>query len=125
MGMCFNSRRQSRDRLLISDLIELSHGNPIHIHPRSALLFENTGANIVSSENFADFAGNGEYCFLEFSAPALLEGKTEKLIIYRWNRRYQADTFFDIDLGHWKIESAADFCGSSHEKITREVYIRE
>ena len=124
-GMAFNQRRQSRDRLLIADLAELARGSAIHLHPRSAMLFEDSEARVIPSPDFTKNAKEGEYCFLEFSAPAPLESKTEKLIIYRWNRRYQADLFFDIELKDWLIESASDFPGTSHEKITREVYIRE
>ncbi len=125
MGMAFNGRRQSRDKLLISDIAALTLSCPLHMHPRSAPLFENSGANIVPHELFHEAAQDGEYCFLEFSSPAALEQKTEKLIIYRWNRRYQSDLDFDIDLGCWKLEKSTDFPGSSHEKITREEYIRE
>jgi len=42
-GMAFNQRRQSRDRLLIADLAELARGSAIHLHPRSAMLFEGSG----------------------------------------------------------------------------------
>ena len=125
MGLALFGRRQSRDRLLIADLAELAAGEKIYMSPCSALLFEGTDANIVPREDFAAMAGEGEYCFTEFISPAALEEKAEKIILYRWNRRYQADLFFDIDLSHWKLESTSDFPGSSHEVITREVYIHE
>ncbi len=125
LGMAFNGRRQSRDRLLIADLAADASGMPIYMDFRSAPLFEGSGANIIPAEDFGEKANDGEYCFVEFFAPAALEPSAEKLIIYRWNRRYQSDVKFDIELGCWKLESSVDFPGSSHEMITKEVYSRE
>ena len=125
MGLALFGRRQSRDKLLIADLTALAAGEKIYMSPRSAMLFENSGANIIPHEDFASMAKEGEYCFNEFISPATLAERAEKIILYRWNRRYQADLFFDIDMRAWKLESSTDFPGSSHEKITREVYIHE
>lgn len=125
LGMAFNGRRQSRDRLLIADLAAEASGMPIYMDTRSAALFEGSEANIIPTEDFKEKADDGEYCFVEFLAPAALESKAEKLLLYRWNRRYQSDIKFDIELGCWKLESSVDFPGSSHEMITKEVYIRE
>ena len=125
LGMALFGRRQSRDALLIADLAELAAGEKIYMSPRSALLFEGSNTNIIPHEDFASLAGEGEYCFAEFISPASLEEKAEKIILYRWNRRYQADLFFDIDLSLWKLESTAELPGSSHELITREVYTHE
>lgn len=125
MGMAFNGRRQSRDSLLTADLCAEAGSVPIYMHPRSLPLFANSDACAVSGEDFAERAGDGEYCFLEFSSPARYEHKSEKLIIYRWNRRYQSDVKFDIDLSRWMLETASSFPGSSHEKITKEVYSHE
>ena len=49
----------------------------------------------------------------------------ESVILYKWNRRYPSDTKFDLDLNGWTLISTTDFPGSSHEKITEEVYIRD
>ena len=50
----------------------------------------------------------------------------EKIILYRWNRKYPADFRFDINLedSEWKLAETREFTGSSHEKITEEVYVR-
>lgn len=46
----------------------------------------------------------------------------DKLIIFRWNRDYGADKFYNpIDKG-WILVSSEDFPGYSHEKITMETY---
>ncbi len=125
LGMAFNHRRQSRDSALIADICAEVKGAPVWMDSRSALLFKDAAADIRCDEAFAEKAGAGEYCFVEFSAPAAFESRAEKLIIYRWNRRYQSDVRFDIDLAPWRLDSAAEFPGTSHEKITKEVYTRE
>lgn len=125
LGMAFNRRRQSRDSALCADLAAMAAESAIWMDPRSAPLFEGLGANIKTDSAFAEKAGAGEYCFMEFLSPAAYEGKIEKIILYRWNRRYPSDLKFDIDLSLWRLESSSEFAGSSHEKITKEVYIRE
>lgn len=125
LGLGFNGRRQSRDSAVYTDLGAEAADAPIWVAERSAPLFTDTGANIKFTGGSFDEAGTGEYCFVEFCSPALLESRTEKIIIYRWNRRYPADMKLDIELGAWRLESTADFPGSSHENITKEVYVRE
>ena len=49
-----------------------------------------------------------------------------EIILCKWNRKYQADKFFDVDMksnGFKKICSE-DIKGSSHDKITIEIYKR-
>ena len=47
---------------------------------------------------------------------------TDKLIIFRWNRDYGADKFYDPIKNGWILVSSEDFSGYSHEKITMETY---
>ena len=56
--------------------------------------------------------------------PAKSEPWIEKIILFKWNRNYPGDFFFDIDVtsNHWILQESKDFPGSSHEKITMEVY---
>jgi len=48
------------------------------------------------------------------------------VVCYRWNRHYPADQYFDIDLSAmgFALSESEDFPGKSHEKITREVYVK-
>jgi hypothetical protein len=47
-------------------------------------------------------------------------------VVYRWNRRYPGDVFFDLDVSAapWRCVETEEFVGSSHEKITKEVYVK-
>ena len=56
----------------------------------------------------------------------ILEGDISRLIIYNWNRRYPFDRQLDISPAKmgFKLVSVTEFEGSSHEKITKEIYER-
>lgn len=122
-GMLFNSRRQSQDEELRKRIIEISKNSKLLMNDYSAKQFENKN-NIFISENFLNEAEKENYCFIE-NSEIPTEG-LEEIIIYKWNRKYPADTYFEIDLkkGFKKI-SSTDFSGSSHEKITEEIYIKK
>ena len=61
----------------------------------------------------------------EVPSEELLE-QTKRIVIYRWNRHYPADIRWEPDLAAmgFVLKETAEFPGTSHEKITREVYER-
>lgn len=128
LGTGFNHRRQSRDEALRKDLVSKANGAPLWMSACSLRQFgaEAAKADIRISENFLFDAGEGEFCFVENILVVSAESRAEKIILYRWNRIYPADIYFDIDLSKgWFLAEREDFSGKSHEKITREVYLRE
>ena len=117
-GMMFNKRRQSRDRVLIENMLELCKGEKLYTNEYSAKLFpENTVEMFESIDNI-----ESGYCFAEDFT--VNEEKVEEIVVYKWNRHYPADIYFNIDLNNWNLSETMDFEGSSHEKITREIYRR-
>lgn len=125
-GMFFNERRQSRDRVLNADVVAMSKGNRLFIEPYSKMLFENSGANIVCDADFLELAGDGDFCFVENRALSGYIDKLEEIIIYHWNRSYPTDIVFDLEpeeLG-FKCISTSEFQGSSHDKITKEIFAK-
>ena len=52
------------------------------------------------------------------------EERIQEIYLYRWNRDYPADVYFPVDLSGWNCVETKEFAGSSHEKITRERYVR-
>ena len=122
MGMMFNHRRESQDGVLRDEIVRLAKGKKLWMDEYSAKQFEDHQDDITVDEWFMEKAGPGDYCFVEKADPALFKDKIEKIILYRWNRSYPADKYFDIPLDHWKLVSTRDFPGSSHEKITEEIY---
>lgn len=118
-GMMFNKRRQSRDKILIENLLEYCKGKKLYINEFSAKLFPENSV-IISADPPKD-AENG-YCFAENFF--VNEEIVEEIVVYKWNRVYPADTYFNISLQNWNLSESMDFEGSSHEKITREIYVR-
>ncbi len=117
-GMMFNNRRQSRDKILIANLLEYCKGKKLYTTEYSAKLFpENTVEVCAKLEEITE-----GYIFAENIL--VNENEVEEIIVYKWNRLYPADTYFNIDLANWALVETTEFAGSSHEKITREVYER-
>ena len=54
--------------------------------------------------------------------PQVMVDRLEQVILYRWNRDYPADVRFTLDLSGFRLRQRVDFAGSSHEKITEEIY---
>ena len=117
-GMLFNNRRQSRDKILIENMLELCKGEQLYTNEYSSVLFPEK--SVVVCESFEN-TENG-YIFTENFITD--EDKIQEIIVYKWNRVYPADTYFSIDLKIWNLVETIDFEGSSHEKITRERYVR-
>lgn len=117
-GMLFNRRRQSRDGAVLED-IRASVPGILTVDSFSEKLITAAGIPCAVGE-----PGPGVHFFAENRAPSELLPVTQRLVIYRWNRVYPADLRFDGDLSGFALESTGAFPGTSHEKITKEVYVR-
>lgn len=124
MGMAFHHRRQSKDRLLRERILRQVGDAPLWMSPYSAKQFEEGAENIRADEAFLINCGEQEYAFTELEAPGKVAPQVGKLILYRWNRSYPADLYFDLDLSGYALSAVHEFAGSSHEKITEEIYIK-
>ena len=126
-GMAFGGRRQSMDRAVRADILAAAAGRRLWMSGYTRRQFDESGdAELLTAEDFLDRAGPGELCFVE-GRPLLpwLE-RLEGLVLYRWNRRYPADVYLDIrpQPPGWRLVSREEFSGSSHPRITKEVYQR-
>ena len=117
-GMLFNNRRQSRDGAVLED-IRASVSGVLTIDAFSEKLIAAAGLPYAVGE-----PAPGVQFFLENRPAAELLPMAEKIVIYRWNRVYPADLRFDGDLSGFTLQSTEEFPGNSHEKITKEVYVR-
>ena len=119
-GMMFNQRRQSRDRVLIDDMLAYIGDETLCISPYSSSLFEGkTNVRVVKSFSKANAY---TYCFIEDADPCALAENVDEVVLYHWNRHYPADRYFQMDLRDFTLTETVEFAGSSHEKITREVW---
>lgn len=123
LGMMFNNRRQSQDRVLREYILKLTEGHKLWMNHYSARQF-GLALQINIDDNFLNKAAPSEYCFVEDLDVKPYEQQVEKIILFKWNRRYPGDLRFGIDLSSWNLVDTIDFPGSSHEKITEEVYLR-
>lgn len=121
-GMMFNHRRQSRDRILISELCEHIGSHKLYISAYSEPLFKDTGANYTVSPSPLSEATDDDYCFIEDLPVLSFFDRVDEVILYRWNRYYPADVYFDASLEGFSLVATKEFVGSSHENITKEIW---
>ena len=131
-GMMFNGRRQSRDRAVAEDIASLCGEHRLLMNEFSQKMFSKYGiSDVVVSEDFLRTAESEDYCFVENCSiksvsdrlEQAVESRIEAVIVYRWNRSYPADVYFERELiENWDLKEIKDFEGSSHESITREIY---
>ena len=126
-GMMFNKRRQSQDRILRADLKEFIKDKDLYMNNYSYKLYKDIdNGNIKVSENFLEQCTENDFCLLEDKLLNNYINKINNIIIYKWNRIYPSDLYFDINLtsNSWELLETKEFEGSSHEKITRIIYRR-
>ena len=118
-GLQFNKRRQSRDSAVLEDIRSLCAGNLL-IEPFSEKLIREAEIPYVLPPEAAE-----DYFAEKIPSEEILE-TTNKLVIYRWNRHYPSDVRWEPDLAGMGFvpTETSEFPGTSHEKITREVYER-
>ena len=123
MGIAFNKRRQSSDRILIGDLVNTVSGK-IYVSEYSASLFKDHGDKAIVVTDPLLECPDGGCCFIEKAHVGVHTNDVESVIVYRWNRHYPSDMMLDLDLNGYKLMESTEFVGSSHEKITKEIYKR-
>lgn len=121
-GMMFFGKRQSQDSVLRDRIVKMTEGEELWMSPYSAKQFENYGG-IITDDLPHESSGDAWY-FVEDKPYDV--SKCTAITLYKWNRKYQADKFFDVDLKKcgFKLISKEDFKGSSHDRITEEKYVR-
>lgn len=126
-GMMFNKRRQSQDRILRSDVKKLTKDSILCMNNYSYKLYKDIDlGNIKVSDNFLNQCESNDFCLVENETLLNHINEIHSIIIYRWNRLYPSDFYFDIDINNslWKLVEVSEFQGSSHDKITKEIYRR-
>ena len=130
-GMMFNKRRQSQDRIMRENMLKFCADSKLWIAEYSRKLFlpQDGGefpSNIIVDNDFLSKAGANDHCFVENDNLSQWMDKIDSLVIYKWNRMYPSDFRFDSSVlnEQFKKFSVTEFTGSSHDKITREVWKR-
>ncbi len=127
-GLMFNNRRQSRDSAIIKDLISSLGGNALTISEYSRKLFAEyeDATRVIPDDEFTEALAKGDegVYFVENTDIAPFTDCITEIIAYKWNRLYPADLYCTVDFSKFTIKSENEFKGSSHEKITKAVYLK-
>lgn len=125
-GMMFNNRRQSRDEKVVKDIIKMVDGHSLWMNDYSAKIFDGYIEKLNVTPSFLDNMGKSDFCFVEGDDVKKYIAFIDEFIIYKWNRKYPADKVFDIELYEFgfELQQIEEIGGKSHEKITKEIYIR-
>ena len=105
-GMLFCGRRQSKDRYLRQQLLQMAQPNALWMNAFSAKQFED-GDAVRVAEDFLESAPQGQWCFVENTDILSCKEKIEHIAIYRWNRHYPSDVKFPVDAfqDSWRLVS--------------------
>lgn len=121
-GMMFNGRRQSQDREVLKKMFEYAEGRFLWMSKYSAQLFrEEQQRKIKITESFLDL-NEDDICFIEESIPEGCGKQIRKIILFRWQRIYPADFYFNFDLRNFCLTGVQILEGSSHKEIVIEIY---
>lgn len=123
-GTLFNNRRQSRDSAVVDDMLSCDE-SPLYISEFSKALFAGKNRVVTVKTVLEECPENGR-CFAENEDLGVFLDKISELVIYRWNRNYPFDTVLSVSPKNegFTLCESKDFVGSSHEKITKEVWIK-
>ena len=119
-GVMYNKRRQSRDSVQRADMLAITADSRLLVTPYSAKLI--SADNVTVAPDPLAMAESGDYCFIEDVDPTPYADSVDTVIKYLWNTAYPYDTRFDLDMSDYKLVSSVTFIGTSHKKITREIY---
>lgn len=121
-GMLFNRRRQSRDSAVLEDIRSMLP-SVLTVDPFSEKLIQSSGIPYVLAPEVLE---PDAHFFLECREEGPLLSQADTLVIYRWNRHYPADVRWktDPEAAGFSLKETVRFPGSSHETVTREVYVR-
>ena len=95
----------------------------IYISSFSKLIFE-PHEEVIICENPLSECESDSACFIENIDIAPYLDIVDTLIVYHWNRLYPSDVKFNIDIekSGFVLDSVIEYAGSSHDKITKEIY---
>lgn len=126
-GLSFNGRRQSQDRRVREDLLAMAAGGTLWMDGYSRRQFTEPGGCRHPGGPGTPPPGRqrGAGCaLLELQDPETALERADRLVLYRWGRRYPADRRLDLPPKGWRLEGRTEFPGRSHDMITKEIYIK-
>lgn len=124
-GLAFNHRRQSQDRAVRADMLQMCGDTKLWVSTYTAQQFgDSEQAYLMISETGFEHVPLETFCFMEDIEPEPYIDSANEIVLYHWNRLYPADRKLKLPLAQWDCVECTEFPGYSHEKITKEVYTR-
>lgn len=125
MGISFNHRRVSRDKMIYFDIAGSLDGQDLYMDTYSEALFADVRdqINVIASPDYLEQVKQDEYAFYEVGE--INQEKVQMIVLYRFNRDYPSDFGLELDLSEFEKVSQSEFAGSSHDTITKEIWIRD
>lgn len=123
-GLAFNHRAAEPGPSAGGGFAGGGRARPVFCLPYSAGLFDPGAVTVVDAPGAVSADG---ILFLENTDPAAYIPHAEELLLYRWNRLYPADLTLNGTPVQWgyRLQDTTNFAGTSHEKITRERYVKK
>ena len=123
-GILFNKRRVSSDKAVTQDICDEVGDGFLYVSLYSESLFCESSVSAIASSEPHKSLGHEDFLFAEDVAPSSYKSDLSRLILYRWNRDYPADFFLDFspEAEGFRLARSIELRGSSHEKITKEIY---
>lgn len=131
-GLLFNKRRQSKDSVLIDNIIQKVNeveNATLWLSDYSKELFVDSGLELkdINELSLAE-ASDSDFIFIEdvsVDIQDVLENRESNhyLYLYKWNKVYPADKRLDVTedyFNHFEVLSTETFEGSSHDEIYLE-----
>ncbi len=120
-GMLFNKRRQSQDKVLRKYILSIVNQQNLYMNEYTYKQFAVEEGNLIITNEYLNQIKQDEFCFVETESLKDIKHKISELYLCKWNRKYPADKYLDIEMDNtWEVVSVTDIVGSSHEKITIE-----
>lgn len=122
-GLLFNNRRQSRDKAVAEDIFNSLNGERLTVTSFSEKLFSDCADRITVDDN--PFGNDANiYIFAENLSLQQFMTKIDKITVYNWNRVYPCDFYCDIDFSQFELLEESELAGNSHDKITKQVFVK-
>lgn len=124
--MMFNHRRQSRDSAVTARVLALAreHGGTLYVSEYSSPLFDGADDVRIVTVDGVPTDSDGVFFVEDIDISSCIDD-IGTLYLFRWGRRYPADVSLPLDPQKlMTLSSTCEFSGTSHEKITLEVYVR-
>ena len=126
-GMIFGNKRQTKDKILMKYIEDVSKGSCLFTNHFSTSLFDNIPSHLIVDDNFLNIAKSEDFCIVENEDIEPYMNKIESIRIYRWDKVYPSTIKFNKDLlKNWKQSFCVElFLGGTHQVIYEEMWVRK